>query len=169
MLLPTQHMSIIFSPREFIIWFKSIQAKQVDLETSSLTQLLHDLMHWSLLRSLLTTYERSTCDKSKNWLKRAIKYLQGIVPLTFSPPGPVTEWWGLQCNVVLTFDFVEKSYGATIQMKPILAVWYNSIFSILTRLNGSLYVSGELPTCPSPRPTFCPKWEVRFNVDLGEG
>ena len=48
-----------FFPREFIIWFKSIQAKQVDLETSSLAWSLHVLMHWSSLRSLLRTYERS--------------------------------------------------------------------------------------------------------------
>ena len=35
MLLPTQHMSIIFFPHEIIMSFKSIQAKQVDLETWS--------------------------------------------------------------------------------------------------------------------------------------
>ena len=27
----------------------------------------------------------------------------------------------------------------------------------------------KLPTYPSPKPTFCPKWEVRVNVCLGEG
>ena len=26
-----------------------------------------------------------------------------------------------------------------------------------------------LPTYPSPKPTFCPKWEVNVNVGLGEG
>ena len=34
---------------------------------------------------------------------------------------------------------------------------------------GSLHVSGKLPTYPSPKPTFCPKWEVSVNVGLGEG
>ena len=63
-LLPTHHMSIIFFPREFLIRFKSIQAKQVDHETSSLARSLRDLIHWSSLRSLLRTYERSTCSKS---------------------------------------------------------------------------------------------------------
>ena len=53
-----------FFPREFIIWCKSIQAKQADLDTLSLTRLLYDLMHWSSLRSLLKTHERSTCSKS---------------------------------------------------------------------------------------------------------
>ena len=53
-----------FFPSEFIIWFKSIQAKPVDLQTSSLARSLRDLMHWSSLRSLLRTFERSTCTKS---------------------------------------------------------------------------------------------------------
>ena len=34
---------------------------------------------------------------------------------------------------------------------------------------GSLYVSGKLPTYPSPKPIFCPKWEVSVNVELGKG
>ena len=34
---------------------------------------------------------------------------------------------------------------------------------------GSLYVSGRLPTYPSPKPTFCPKGEESVNVGLGEG
>ena len=33
---------------------------------------------------------------------------------------------------------------------------------------GSLYVPGKLPTYPSPKPTFCPKWEVSVNLCLGE-
>ena len=34
---------------------------------------------------------------------------------------------------------------------------------------GSFYVSWKLPTYPSPKPAFCPKWEVSVNVGLGEG
>ena len=34
---------------------------------------------------------------------------------------------------------------------------------------GSLYISRKLPTYPSPKPTFCPKWEVSVKVGLGEG
>ena len=34
---------------------------------------------------------------------------------------------------------------------------------------GPLYVSGKLPTYPSPDPTFCPKGNVRVNVGLWEG
>ena len=30
-------------------------------------------------------------------------------------------------------------------------------------------VSGKLPTYPSPKPIFCPKWEVSVNIGLGEG
>ena len=31
------------------------------------------------------------------------------------------------------------------------------------------YVSGKLPTFSSPKPTFCPKWEVSVKVGLGKG
>ena len=34
---------------------------------------------------------------------------------------------------------------------------------------GSIQISGKLPTYPSPNPTFFPKWEVSVTVDLGEG
>ena len=50
----------------YIIWFKSIQVKQVNLKTSWLAQSLCDLMHWSSLSSLLRTYVRSTCSKSSS-------------------------------------------------------------------------------------------------------
>ena len=39
----------------------------------------------------------------------------------------------------------------------------------VVRMVGSLYASEKLPTHPSPKPTFCPKWEVSVNVGLGEG
>ena len=34
---------------------------------------------------------------------------------------------------------------------------------------GSMYVSGKLPTYPSPNLTFCPKREVSVNVRFGDG
>ena len=34
---------------------------------------------------------------------------------------------------------------------------------------GSFYVSGKLPTYPSAKPAFCPKWEVSVNIGLEEG
>ena len=34
---------------------------------------------------------------------------------------------------------------------------------------GLLYFSGKLPTYPSPKPIFCPNWEVSVDVGLGEG
>ena len=44
------------------------------------------------------------------------------------------------------------------------------VISLLKRTTlGSLHVSGKLPTHLSPKPTFCPKWEVSVNVGLGEG
>ena len=32
-----------------------------------------------------------------------------------------------------------------------------------------IYVSGNIPTCPSPKPTFCLKWEVNVKCWLREG
>lgn len=60
----TAYVNHLF-PREFTMCFKFIQAKQVDLESSSLAQSLYDLMYESSLRSLLRTDERSTCSKSR--------------------------------------------------------------------------------------------------------
>ena len=44
-------------------------------------------------------------------------------------------------------------------------------FPILVPLKafGPLYFSGKLPTYPSPKPTFYPKWEVSVNIGLMEG
>ena len=55
-----------FFARELITLCKTIQAKQVDLETASLARSLRDLLHWSSRPSLLRSYERSTCRKSIN-------------------------------------------------------------------------------------------------------
>ena len=35
--------------------------------------------------------------------------------------------------------------------------------------SGYVNFTGELLTCPSPKPSFCPKWEVSVNVSLGGG
>ena len=37
------------------------------------------------------------------------------------------------------------------------------------KMLGSFYVSRKLPTYPSPKPAFCPKWEVSVYVGLWEG
>ena len=47
----------LFFSREFIIWFNSMQTKQVDLQTSSLARSLRDLVHWSSLLSLFNLWE----------------------------------------------------------------------------------------------------------------
>ena len=46
------------------------------------------------------------------------------------------------------------------------ANFYNQI---RTKFFGSITVSRKLPTYPSPKPSFCPKWEVSVHVNLGEG
>ena len=41
--------------------------------------------------------------------------------------------------------------------------------AVLGQLCTKLYFSGKLPTYPSPKPAFCPKWKVSVYVGLGEG
>ena len=57
----------------------------------------------------------------------------------------------------------------TVQNKGV--VYKRDTFPCLVPLRafGSLYISGKLPTYPSPKPTFYPKREAGFNVGLGEG
>ena len=43
-------------------------------------------------------------------------------------------------------------------------IWADSVTHV-----GSFSVSGKLPTYPSPKPTFWPKWEVSVYVGLWEG
>ena len=50
-----------------------------------------------------------------------------------------------------------------------LKLYPSLIFCSSQAYMGPLYVSGKVPTYPSPKPTFCPKWEVSVNVGLGEG
>ena len=40
---------------------------------------------------------------------------------------------------------------------------------LVLEITGSMYVSEELPTYPSPNLTFCPKREVSVNVRFVEG
>ena len=65
----TAYVNHVF-PREFIIWFKSIHAKQVDLETWSLARSLRDPIHWSALRSLL--------DLTRGWLVASLAKMQSL-------------------------------------------------------------------------------------------
>ena len=53
--------------------------------------------------------------------------------------------------------------------KPFYYKNTSKFFVLLLSTWKKLYVSGKLPTYPSPKPTFFPKWEVSVNVGLGEG
>ena len=66
----------------------------------------------------------------------------------------------LRCAISATYNF---QFTITILMESWLAV-------VTPRSCGSLwYVSGKLPTYPSLKPTFCPKWEVSFADGSGKG
>ena len=55
--------------------------------------------------------------------------------------------------------------------KKISSFWTPGLdyFQALHNVHRLLYVSRKLPTYPSPKPPFCPKWEVSVNVGLREG
>ena len=50
-----------------------------------------------------------------------------------------------------------------------LKLYPSLIFCSSQAYMGPLYVSGKVPTYPSPKPTFYPKWQLSVNVGLGEG
>ena len=70
-----------------------------------------------------------------------------------------------------------QSYFKTMNVGPAkvklktsnLADQYLSNWAIDHASFSSIWVSGKLPTYPSPNPTFWPKWEVNVNIELGEG
>ena len=68
-----------------------------------------------------------------------------------------------QCGFSILFKTLFIFYAAkNLQLFPYATTQNHIIFG------GSLYVSGKLPTYPSPKPTFSPKREVSVNVGLGE-
>ena len=68
-----------FFPREFIIWFKSIQAKQVDLETSSLRRSVA-----ARARSTGKSREKRGLPKSRQAFEVSATLTSGLVNLVFS-------------------------------------------------------------------------------------
>ena len=83
-----------FFPREFIIWFKSIQAKQVDLETSSLARSLRE-------RGRLESLEkRGVCLSHRKPLK--------------SPQPSLLDWSILSSLVKLVFRVLASAYWSTL-------------------------------------------------------
>ena len=72
-------------------------------------------------------------------------------------------WLQTVVHLIEIERLVKEQFFASTQLFSSLAPFHYLL------LNGSLYVSGKLPTYPSPKPTFCPKWEVSVNVGLGEG
>ena len=81
-----------FFPREFIIWFKSIQAKQVDLETSSL--------------------RRSVAARARSTGKSREVCLSHVKPLK-SPQPSLLDWSILSSLVKLVFRVLASAYWST--------------------------------------------------------
>ena len=63
--------------------------------------------------------------------------------------------------------------SSDIDDQGVFLVWLVDSWSfwveIFGSIFGSLYISGKLPTYPSPKPTFCLKWKVSVDVGIEEG
>ena len=74
------------------------------------------------------------------------------------------------CKALIFHDFPElKMKFLNFPTFQVLYAPYEPHLSAPISTKRILYISGKLPTYPSPKPTFCPKWEVSINVGLGEG
>ena len=110
------------------------------------------------------------------WLNLVVKGLRTplcklIIWFEEDLPGPLLIWqrcmknyhWPLQLNGT----FFEPDELKEVYLFP--CTWRG------LPLNGNVHhtdqfrFAGKLPTYPSPKPSFCPKWEVSVNVSLGEG
>ena len=87
----------------------------------------------------------------------------------------------LHCDRFLSLSFFQVALTTGVTRKEVSRAGYftdsfnhsqsanDGVLNLSWWKNGSIRVSGRLLTLPSPNPTFCPKWEVTVNADLGEG
>ena len=87
----------------------------------------------------------------------------------------------LHCDRFLSLSFFQVALTTGVTRKQVSRAGYftdsfhhsqsanDGVFNLSWWKNGSIKVSGKLPTYPSPNPAFCPKWEVSVDADLGEG
>ena len=87
----------------------------------------------------------------------------------------------LHCDRFLSLSFFQIALTTGVTRKQVSRAGYftdsfhhsqsaiDGVLNLSWWKNGSIKASGKLPTFPSPNPTFCPKWEVTVNADLGEG
>ena len=72
--------------------------------------------------------------------------------------------YGTSCLIITWVGFTEVIFRCRFCFK-----FENSIIAAGLVNYTSLYISMNLLTYPSSKLTFCPKWEERGNVGLGEG
>ena len=80
-----------------------------------------------------------------------------------------TQKLSLGPDVFLIEGFLRLYYSQGVQRLHIQAFLEKSFWNNSLKKVGSSSISGRLPSYPSPKPKFCPKWEVGLNVGLGEG
>ena len=66
--------------------------------------------------------------------------------------------------VILKGDILPTALG----LFQAFGLWSAAGSKIAGKNKVSSYVSGKLPTYPSPKPSLCPKFEASVNAGLGE-
>ena len=120
------------------------------------------------------------CSQSVFKLETACGLLSGkgseTLVIRFAPTNPINYYRRLTClvqnQVTLSTEFslmfFDWTYWWFIKGTGIGGNGFK-LWTLDMRKLGLLYVSGKLPTYPSPKSTVCSKWEVSVNVGLGEG
>ena len=108
-----------------------------------------------LLIKTLTVQERSTnCEGTFTGRKRC--------KICFK--AQLSQGWSVTIkNLIILFS--QKSHLVFIS---VIFQAKGTVLIIITSSTGTNKVSEKLSTYPSPKLTFCPKWEVSVNVSLGE-
>ena len=109
-----------------------------------------------LLIKTLTVQERSTkCEGTFTGRKRC----------KISFQAQLSQGWSVTIkNLIILFS--QESHLVFIS---VIFQAKGTMLIIITSSTGTNKVSEKLSTYPSPKLTFCPKWEVSVNVSLGEG
>ena len=158
-----------------LVW-KTIQAWLGGINWSC-DQLMQKVFKWQLrvswgwkkFRSSQTDNKTNSSDLFSFHLQDDDKRLAVIILKLRNIKKIYTQKLSLGPNVFLIEGFLRLYYSQGVQRLHIQAFLEKSFWNNSLKKVGSIKISGKLPSYTSPKPTFCPKWEVSLNVGLGEG
>ena len=107
----------------------------------------------------------------QNFLSNSKTFTLHVIPTPNIFSNVQHYWWQPPSSAqFLIYDTKGKSNTFPVKLKTFafsLAVFW--LFIFFSRYYWINLGFGKLPTYPSPKPSFCPKWEVSDNVRLWEG